>query len=41
MKKIALFRTISIVLVLFNILNYFFMAAARTGDTITETATFF
>ncbi len=41
MKKIACFRTISIVLVLFNIINFFFMAAAWTGDYAIESATFF
>ena len=41
MKKITLFRTIALLIVLFNILNYFFMDASYTGFNVKESATFF
>ena len=41
MKKIILFRTIAIIIVLFNILNFFLMAASYTGINVKESATLF
>lgn len=41
MKKITLFRTIAILIVLFNVLNYFLMDASYTGFNVKESATFF
>lgn len=41
MKKIQLFRTIAILIVVFNILNYFIMASAYTGFNVKESATLF
>lgn len=41
MKKIQLFRTIAILIVIFNILNYFIMASAYTGFNVKESATLF
>ena len=39
MRKITLFRTLSIIIVVFNILNFFFMAASYTGINVKESAT--
>lgn len=41
MKKITLFRTIALLIVLFNVLNYFFMDASYTGFNVKESATLF
>ena len=41
MKKITLFQTISILIIVFNIFNYFFLTASYTGDGIKESSTFF
>ena len=41
MKKIVLFRTIAILIILFNILNYFFLAASYSGGDIITSSTFF
>ena len=41
MKKIELFRTIAIMIVLFNIINYFLMAASYSGLFIRESSTLF
>lgn len=41
MKKIQFARTIALVIVIFNILNYFLMAASYTGFNIKESATLF
>ena len=41
MKKIKLYRTLAIIIVIFNILNYFLMAASYTGFNVKESATLF
>ena len=41
MKKIQLFRTVAILIVIFNVLNYFIMASAYTGFNVKESATLF
>ncbi|MCR5462392.1 MAG: hypothetical protein K6E87_04930 [bacterium] len=41
MKKLSLIRTVVILILIFNILNYFFLAASYTGKGVKECATLF